>query len=65
MFNEFVQVTEVSGDRMFINLKSIQWVREIKKGTDEPFTSIRVGDNTFQVKENIDSFEAFFEENKE
>lgn len=65
MFNEFVQVTEVSGDRMFINLKAIQWVREIKKGTEEPFTSIRVEDNTFQVRENIDSFEAFFEENKE
>jgi len=62
MFNEFVQVTEINGERMFINLSKIQWVREISKGTEVPFSSIRVEDNTYQVRETIESFEQFFEE---
>ena len=63
MLNEFVQVTERdTGDRFFINLSDISFIREIK-GENYSVIKLRSKDKMIlQVREEFDSFEEFFDE---
>ena len=65
MINEFVQVTEKdTSERLLINLRHINYIKEIKTKSANDFSLIRVKDSLIQVYETFESFEEFFEENE-
>lgn len=66
MLNEFVQVSEKeSGDRLFINLSDISFIRE-NKTDDTSVLSIKNKEKLFfHVLESFDSFEEFFDQDFE
>ena len=62
MSNEFVQVTNFNSDeRLLINLSDISFIRENKENNCSVIKLKNKDTLFFQVKENFDSFEEFFE----
>lgn len=66
MLNEFVQVTDKqSNERYFVNLEDISFIRE-NKSDDSTVLGMKSKEKLFfHVHESFNSFEEFFEENKE
>ena len=65
MFNEFVQVTDRDRkSKIMLNLNKIDYILE-REDSDGIYCSIRTGEVVFQVCETFESFEEFFNENKE
>ena len=66
MLHEFVQVTDKrSNERYFVNLEDISFIRE-NKSDDSTVLGMRSKEKLFfSVHESFNSFEEFFEENKE
>lgn len=66
MLNEFVQVTDKrSNERYFVNLEDISFIRE-NKSDDSTVLGMKSKEKLFfSVHESFNSFEEFFEENKE
>ena len=64
MINEFVQVTEKNtNERVLINLRHIEYIREVNASASEDFSLIKLKDGRVQVHETFESFEEFFENN--